>query len=150
VRQNPEPDEQGRYDVSTRRPLLPLLLVASMLLLGACAHHTRYRGVATMPAMTGGLQWDRTGSTAKGTLTLGGGSEPTGGLPPGRYRVALTFTADAFAGVVSNTGGQEVAKATGTVTATGVDLTLTAPRMAPFTITFKSTQPGAYTHSPEY
>jgi hypothetical protein len=151
VRQNPERDEQGRHDVTKRRPLLSLLLMVSMMLLAACAQHIHhYYGVAAMPAINGELQWDRTGSTANGTLTLGGGSEPRTGLPPGTYRLAITFTADTFAGVVSDTGGKEVAKATGTVTATGVDLTVTTPETAPFMISFKSTQPGIYTHSPEY
>jgi hypothetical protein len=123
-----------------------------MLLLAACTQHTRYNGVVAMQAMTGELQWDRTGSTAKGTLTLGGSSDESTGLPPGSYRVALTFSADTFAGVVSDTGGHKVATTTGTVTATGVNLTviLPPPSIARFGITFTSTKPGAYTHSPEY
>ena len=150
--------------MSKRRPLLSLLLMVSMLLLAACAQHAHhYDGVARMPAISGELRWDRTGSTANGTLTLGGSSEPTPGLavaphddvpsgplPPGMYRLAITFTADTFAGVLSDTSGKEVAKATGTVTATGVDLTVTPPQTAPFTISFTSTKPGTYTHSPEY
>jgi hypothetical protein len=141
---------RGRHDVSKRRRLLSVLVMVSTLLLAACTQHTHYYGVAAMPAITGELQWDRTGSTANGTLTLGGGSEPRTGLPPGAYRLAITFTANTFAGVVSDTGGKEVATATGTVTATGVDLTVTSPETAPFMISFKSTQPGTYTHSPDY
>jgi len=156
--------EQGWLKVSKRRPLRFLLLPGSMLLLAACAHQTHhgYNGVRLMPPATSDeLQWDRTGSTANGTLTLGGGAAPTPGLavaphadvpgpalPAGTYRLAITFTADTFAGFVSEFGGKEVATATGTVTATGVDLTVTAPEKAPFTISFTSTQPGAYTYSP--
>jgi hypothetical protein len=137
--------------VRKRRPLLSVLVMVAMLLLAACTQHIHhYYGVAALPAMSGELQWDRTGSTASGTLTLGGGSEPRTGLPPGTYRLAITFTGEIFAGVVSDAGGKEVAKATGAVTATGVDLTVTAPETAPFMISFKSTQPGTYTHSPDY
>ncbi|GEM_PF-4731979 len=159
--------------MSKRRPFL--LLPVSLLLLAACAHqpHHQYVGVAstTAPATNSELEWDRTGSTANGTLTLGVIVEPTTGLavapqgdaaggplPPGTYRIAITFTAEGdrnaffeagarFAGVVSDTGGKEVAKAAGTVTATGVELTVTAPQAAPFRISFKSTKPGKYTDS---
>ena len=148
-----------------RKRRLFLLLPVSMLLLAACAHqpHHEYNGVAIMthPPITDELWWDRTGSTANGTLTLGAGA---GRQQAWRFPHKLTrpvrlsqqasivsdhFTADTFAGVVSDTGGKEVAKATGTVTATGVDLTVAPPQKAPITISFKSTKEGAYTHSGE-
>jgi hypothetical protein len=134
-----------------RRPLLTAILIVSMLLLAACTRrHTEYLGVAMDPAMSGELQWDRSGSTATGLLTLGGGSESRTGLPPGGYDIALTFSGAAFTGVITDIDRHEFAKASGTVTATGVDLTVTTPQRAPFTITFKSTKSGAYTHPPEY